>query len=299
MARKYVWHLNRPEWGPGVVTEEQNGRVLVIFEKAGEFLLKGSAAVIEEIIESEIPPGSLIRDEVNWAKLRENGKELKRQTKLRNQFSTFLETFLAVFDEGFASANFIASERVYKEKAVEQARLTLAGPELEELLNAGRATEVFERACRVLTNIVHRFEQKSFKEIPAAQHPLIARRLIDLLMAGERTPDALESFANALVAHESAKWTVCTYFPFISEPTRWPFVKPLAVQAAAAAIGYTIDYESRPNAKTYRQVIQLFELVAEELDKAGHPPRDYIDVQTFLWFGCGMGVANMERLASV
>ncbi len=44
----------------------------------------------------------------------------------------------------------------------------------------------------------------------------------------------------------------------------------------------------QPNARTYELVRQLYEQVALILGERGFAPRDFIDVQTFLWVASGM-----------
>jgi hypothetical protein len=65
-------------------------------------------------------------------------------------------------------------------------------------------------------------------------------------------------------------------------------VKPTFIERTVSATGVDVEYRSQPNARTYALVRQLYEQVAVNLGERGFAPRDFIDVQTFLWVASGM-----------
>jgi len=76
-------------------------------------------------------------------------------------------------------------------------------------------------------------------------------------------------------------WPVVTVFGFIAQPDRHIFVKPNTLRAAARAYGFDLEYQSRPNWRTYSSVLEFAALVSRDQRDLG--PRDMIDVQSFLW----------------
>ena len=105
-----------------------------------------------------------------------------------------------------------------------------------------------------------------------------------------------DPLAAVLAPHGAAKWPIVSLLPFLLDPEHWPFVKPTFIERAARATGIDVEYEPLPNARTCELVRDLYEQVAVTLGERGFAPRDFIDVQTFLWVASGMArEANEER----
>ena len=58
-------------------------------------------------------------------------------------------------------------------------------------------------------------------------------------------------------------------------------MKPNSMRAAARAYGFELEYRSRPNWRTYSNLLELAARVRREQRDLG--PRDMIDAQSFLW----------------
>jgi hypothetical protein len=86
-------------------------------------------------------------------------------------------------------------------------------------------------------------------------------------------------------------WPILTVFPYLAQPAKHIVMKPSAMKFAAEELGYDLDYSSKPTYRTYERLLHLADLVGEGI-KDLHP-RDYHDLQTFLWV---MGSAEYERL---
>ena len=88
---------------------------------------------------------------------------------------------------------------------------------------------------------------------------------------------------RALKPHESAKWTVATYLPFLWRPESHMFLKPEVTKDFAARVGHRFasDYEPRLDLAVYESLLDLASKTAAEL--AELKPRDRIDVQSFIW----------------
>src|SRR5687767_1442704 len=76
-------------------------------------------------------------------------------------------------------------------------------------------------------------------------------------------------------------WPLHTVFGFIARPDEHIFVKPRVTKIAAEKYDYSLHYKSKPNWETYKNIIGFAEQVRE--DVAGLKPRDYIDLQSFIW----------------
>lgn len=69
-------------------------------------------------------------------------------------------------------------------------------------------------------------------------------------------------------------------------------MKPSAMKFAAEQLGFDLDYSSTPTFTTYEKLLELAELVRAGIKDL--KPRDYHDLQTFLWV---IGSAEYDRLA--
>jgi hypothetical protein len=98
-----------------------------------------------------------------------------------------------------------------------------------------------------------------------------------------QTKAALIEMERALKRHDSAKWTVVTYLPFLWRPETHMFLKPEVTKDFAARVGHRFasDYEPRLDIGVYESLLDLVEKTADEL--ADLQPRDRVDVQSFIW----------------
>lgn len=288
-----------PQWGLGVVASEEGCNLDVLFEAVGHKRVQRSFAKLVEVPEAEVPLGHVLRSRQEWPKVAGNAARAKARRDLPARFEGFVQEFLARFPAGLSSPDCDATERNYKWKAVEYARETLAPDTLRALLAAGEHEEILRLTRRVLgkTNLAFPNELMKFDDIPSSARPAVAERVVALVTAGERTPEALQAFAETLRPHGAHKWTICSLIPFLLTPDQWPFVKPKAIERTVEATGIDVEYEPMPNARTYRLIHELYEQVFALLTERGLKPRDAIDVQTFLWVASGMAREMREAKA--
>jgi hypothetical protein len=97
------------------------------------------------------------------------------------------------------------------------------------------------------------------------------------------TKTALLEMEAALKPHDSAKWTVVTYLPFLWHPEDHMFLKPTTTKDFAQRVGhrFAYDYNAELDIAVYESLLDLASRTAEEL--AELKPRDRIDVQSFIW----------------
>jgi hypothetical protein len=92
---------------------------------------------------------------------------------------------------------------------------------------------------------------------------------------------ALAGAVATLRPFELAKWPVLTYFPYLRFPERHMFLKPEVTRDCADRMGIDLEYDSTPNAATYRQLLALTEALRTALRPLR--PRDNIDIQSAIW----------------
>lgn len=114
-----------------------------------------------------------------------------------------------------------------------------------------------------------------------AREEAFARRLHALLDGQRSEQHRFEAFSSLMEELSVPKWPICTFWRWIVFPREEVFVKPQSVKAAADAWSYDLGYGPGPSWVVYRRIRDFCRHVREEL--ADLEPRDFIDVQTFMW----------------
>jgi hypothetical protein len=226
---------------------------------------------------------------------------VQRTQKLNSRALTkHKKRFLKFFPNSFRDQQYIDWERTYKWEAHKLWNELLGQEEFKRLLHEREYTEIANRALRVegKCNFLFSFEKMALRD-------------------GVRTTDGAYNFAQGLynLLHERGSrkekfiewivaisklpriksrvcsWPVVTFFPFIAQPTKYIILKPTAMITAARELGYDLDYSSKPSFRTYESLLDFAELTRGGI--ADLKPKDYHDIQSFLWV---IGSCEYERL---
>ena len=186
--------------------------------------------------------------------------------------------FLRFFPNGFHSAGYANAERGYKIAAKQ--RLDQTAP-LERALTASGLGEAILSVFRA-TNLLSPFEKVRLQDVLRGPNADDFVRAAARFSLGEGKP-ALLQMESALKPHDSAKWTVATYLPFLWRSEEHMFLKPEVTKDFAARVGhrFATDYEARLDFSVYESLLDLVSKTAAEL--AQLKPQDRIDVQSFIW----------------
>lgn len=272
-----VYHPNKKDWGIGKVLSVTPERINVFFVMAGNKQLSPTFVRLE-IVDAETAKHPLL-DNLTATSQHSESNFLS--------LPEAIQKFLTAFPGGFEGKRFHSEERDYKVAAHQLCCQLLDEPELKRLIADGKHSEVCERARRVeaKTNLLASFEKIKFND--ALKHPqnqtLFATALADILYGSEDEECRFLKFAQALEQMGISKWPLATFFGYIRFPEQKIFIKPEVTQKAAALCCWEINYLTEPNWRTYNSVLGLFEFIRCELISANMPPRDMIDVQSFIW----------------
>jgi hypothetical protein len=186
--------------------------------------------------------------------------------------------FLHWFKDGFQSPNYLKLERNYKIAA--KSNLDAAAP-LNEAVSGSGYGEAVLSAFRA-TNLLSPFEKARLQDVLRGTTADAFIRAAARFTMGEGK-SALLQMERALKPHDSAKWTVATYLPFLWRPEAHMFLKPEATRDFAARVGHRfhLDYEPGLVSAVYESLLDLVNRTTVEL--ADMQPRDRIDVQSFIW----------------
>jgi hypothetical protein len=217
-----------------------------------------------------------------WRRLHD---EVARLNPMYFGFDGALARFLKFFPDGFHPKPGTPSERDYdrqeRDYKVEAKRMLDSAVPLEKAATGSGFGEAILAVFRK-TNLLSPFEKTRLQDVlrRSAADPFI--RAAARFTLGEVKTALLEMEA-ALKPHDSAKWTVVTYLPFLWRPEEHMFLKPEASKDFAQRVGHRFahDYESRLDISVYEGLLDLASRTEFEL--AELDPRDRIDVHSFIW----------------
>lgn len=289
-----VLHPLKLEWGPGKVLRVQGTKVHVLFRDLPEKDAKQieTSIVALEKAESQTDP---ILD--NLPPFVEQGGKLSLPGKRhRVTAEQTLKKFISLFPQGFNDPEYFKEERNYKWAAHEKFLNTLGNNQGRNLLNSGEIAELTQRALSVCSkvNLLSPYENMAFHDAlqnkeAAAQY---FRALFDLLDAEKISREVFDPYLDSVnrLPREDGKarvatWPVATLLPFLALPDRHMFLKPGVTAEAAESLAFDFNYDAQLNWKTYDSLLSMGNTYRDLVHHLG--PRDFIDVQSFIWVAGG------------
>ncbi|MGA9524892.1 MAG: DUF3553 domain-containing protein [Myxococcaceae bacterium] len=294
----------QPDWGLGLVVEDERDRCVLIFEHGGRKVFVKSRA-------KGLAPVSIDAAALNALQEKVKGKHASRSSdkprlkanglkKAAARFAVFeeqLQLFERLFVGGFESDTFVEQERGltgakgkagYKVAAIAMAKQELS----EECFNSASPEDLFAAAKRVLgaTNIVYPIEGAiPFGLIAETDRPAVLTGLKDLLHGEGDFAVRLEHFAGSVNLKDKTgkskrvTWPLATVFGALYAPLLHTCVKPTHFASQGATLGIAVQASQPVTAAGYRQFFEIATETQKRLLAAGHQPRDLVDVYSFIW----------------
>jgi hypothetical protein len=271
-----VSHPNKPDWGIGQVLNDSDGDdVRVFFVGIGEKSLKLQYANLIPVQGQEAK--NTILDNL---KIVQKGGTTKYKS-----LSLLIDNFLRTFPDGFYGESYNRHERDYKLKAHRLMVSSLDKENYDSLLASYDYSEICKRVLAVVnkTNLIFPNEKMSLKDGLKSEPNmrLFCESLYGLLYGEGDLESRFNPFADCLIEMKSSKWTVLSYFLFITFPSKHMFLKPGVTQRAAAICGFELNYRPELNWLTYSKLAEFSQHLFKELSVL--KPRDMIDIQSFIW----------------
>ncbi|MBA2649525.1 MAG: hypothetical protein H0U75_08030 [Legionella sp.] len=201
-----------------------------------------------------------------------------------------IKKFLEFFPRGFIDEKYLSWERNYKWNAHSLWNKSLNKNLFNDLLSAKKYKEITNQILKIegKTNLLFSFEKMAIRDALKSElaSKLFSESLYHYLYTNDRQQALFNDFIKTIAAlpREQTRvltWPVVTVFPFIADPKRYIFLKPKTTKVAAALYQFPFEYISQPNWSTYQSLI----LFAKQLksDLSSFKPKDYIDIQSFIW----------------
>ena len=165
-------------------------------------------------------------------------------------------------------------------------------------MHAGDYMEIAKRAVRLesKTNLLFSFEKMALRDAvkTKAGARIFAEGLYNYMYGKSPLKKRFNTFADMLGSLPRKQtrvltWPLQTVFGFIGNPKEHIFLKPNVTRAAAERYGYDFKYLARPNWETYQSLLRFAKQIKQ--DTPSLHPRDFIDLQSFIWV---LGSAEYE-----
>ncbi len=201
-----------------------------------------------------------------------------------------LKKFLYYFRKGYSDQKYIDWERQYKLDAHFQFQQDLNKEDYEALLKQKKYEQIALTAVRIesKTNLLFSFEKMALRDgiKPAEGAKAFALGLYDYVYGKGSLRERFEQFTNVIAGLPRKQtrvltWPLTTVFGFIANPDEHIFLKPKVTKIAAEKYMFEFDYRSKPNWETYQSLLDFAEQIRK--DSAKYKPKDYIDLQSFIW----------------
>ena len=215
---------------------------------------------------------------------------MKKANKLDKAAILCRKKFLYYFPHGFTDKKYCAWERNYKWEAHQQWQLQLNSVEFKKLLDSRSYDEIANRAVRIetKTNLLFSFEKMALRDAvkTSSGAKLFATGLYEFLYAGTADKKSFDMLSSTLASLPRKQtrvhtWPLQTVFGFIAKPTQHIFLKPRVTQASAKNYNFPFVYSSKPNWETYQNLLAYAGTIRK--DNIDLRPRDFIDLQSFIW----------------
>jgi len=202
----------------------------------------------------------------------------------------YLKKFLYYFKKGYDDQKYISWERGYKEDAHNYFQDQLNKSAFKTLLKKEEFREIADIVIKIesKTNLLFSFEKMALRDAvkSEADAKIFATCLYDYIYGKKSLQDRFENFVTAVgkLPRKQTRvltWPLVTVFGFIANPEEHIFLKPRVTKIAASKYDYPFIYQSKPNWNTYQSLLDFADLIRK--DTLIYQPKDYIDLQSFIW----------------
>ena len=286
--------VTHTKWGLGKVVHLDAQSVWVYFKD-----VEGTPKDAVKQLNRRVAPLTVIGNQSDAAldnvpPMVRNGRvEPPRSVRITEQQA--VNRFVADFPHAFEDPRYLRQERDYKWEAHLRVEADLLSAQGRRIVAEG-APEALAKMLKALigvTNLLAPAELIAVNdalrgdEQAARAFGKAILKLVD--DGGERAFSGLVEATGSLPADPGRArvltWPIVTILPFLAQPDRHMFLKPMQTQRIAEAFTFDLSYSARPRWVTYDRLLTLSNRLLERLRPLG--ARDLIDVQSFMWVVAG------------
>lgn len=280
----------KPDWGPGKIMKVDGKYVYVRFKNKPDLELVKYAVMENPLSLAENQTDPVLARIRMGARPRPDRKKEPRVAAISFEQARelFLEKYPGKFDDPQYIGNLKKGERLYKLQAVNLYQELFGNGQLRQMLENTDVKNLAEKTEKIIgeQNLAFHQETLRFKDVLKVPELNLQyfKALADLLDDPEVRTETMIPYFEAVKAAPVAgfaKWTNATLLPYFAQPARHLFLKPRVTRDFAEMLGYDLKYDAVPNWTTYEALLGMAKDCKEKL--ADWNPRDYIDIQSFIW----------------
>jgi hypothetical protein len=297
---------SQPTWGRATLLDDKDGKLVLFFEHGGRKVfiksqVKGlqpielsddEARTVDTRLRGKHPQGGAAKKSA-----KAKAKAARPLTAVFPSFEAQVRWFETFFPGGFMGEKFVSEERGAPEakgkKGYKTAAIKLAQEKLSpERLASATPEETFEVAKKLLgfTNLVFPMEGPiPFTSMKEEDRAAFVAALGGLLHGEGAHGPRFEKFASSVRIWDAegqgrkVTWPLATLLQALYAPAQHTFVKPTVFEQQALVLNLTADKHAPVTSTTYENFLDVARKTSERLTAAGHPPRDLMDVYSFIW----------------
>ncbi|HEX8440404.1 hypothetical protein [Archangium sp.] len=297
---------SQPTWGRATLLDDKDGKLVLAFEHGGRRVfiksqLKGLQAVELDDAEARAVEARLRGKHPQGGAAKKSAKaKAKAARPLVAAFPSFdaqVRWFETFFPGGFGGEKFISEERGASEskgkKGNKSAAIKLAQEELSpERLASATPEETFAVCKKLLgsTNLVFPLEGATpFSTMKEEDRAAFVAALGELLHGEGAHGPRFEKFASSVRIRDAADqgrkvtWPLATLLQALYAPAQHTFVKPTVFEQQGLLLNLVASKHATVTSASYESFLEVARKTSERLVAAGHPPRDLMDVYSFIW----------------
>ncbi|GLS89962.1 hypothetical protein GCM10007916_10290 [Psychromonas marina] len=281
-----VRHPKIADWGLGqVLANSCDDSVKVFFVGAGEKVLSLKHVQLEHVEYKNAHHPVL-----------DNLHTQKSESKFKYQsLKQLVSCFLTRFPDGFYSEDLKKELHNDTQKAHLQAQKLLNEELLIDCIITADYQQISDNILAVVnaSRLIPAAEKKELRETLAKKNAQkkLSLSLYQLLYSKEPLQERFESFSRVLEEFNIAKWTIVSYFLFVTQPKQYLFIKPTVTQHASELCGFEINFKAEINWLTYESMLKFSDYLFTELETL--KPRNMNDVQAFI--SCIIPTKSIKR----
>jgi hypothetical protein len=289
----------KPEWGPGKIHKIEKGYAYIYFKNSEDHQLKQYSMSANPLL---LAPNQadMILDNLQLAPEKAKKTKGKKAPVVTRNFDQALEYFGSQYPQkfedmgylgGFDEKNVPFGERRYKERAAALVKTLFADGQLRRLVDNKQTQELKDKTNEILQkqhNLLFRTELISLNEFLGKSEPEQLLAYFDALAKVLDDPEVSQGnmqpyfeAVNHCPTPGFAKWPNATLLPFLARSDKHFFLKPNLAKQTAVMMNMELNYEVKPNWKTYSSLLGVAQAAFERLKPLG--ARDLMDVQSFFW----------------
>lgn len=317
-ADHLVQHTRRPQWGRGVLVQDEGDRRHYQFEDGRLRIFKEGWFGLLQPVDCPVDEMEDVLQDLDRQRGRAIAQAEIRKRRRKGDLSALrfvdqLRIFRSFHPEGFEDEGYIEEYRTREGKPLRKGHIDRALATARSLLPLASvptmsADQLHTVATKVMsdTNLVSpSSDVKPFKTMEAGFRPQVARALEALLMLEEDTEDRViqrtfDQWTQSLFdAGIKPSWSLTTTLPALVRPQWHISVKSSVFRMQAKWMAPGRSWDTTPSGALYVRMLRMAKEIRERLENEGITAQDNFDVTRFVWITLRpKGKKRLESLVS-